>query len=176
MTLTKPAYVYLRKGYVRTENGALITLANSVIASNKWSLTIAYRSWDDLSAGTYKLIDLPVGSLSLKVLSNGNADLKYVNAAGSHMMGVELDSRDWIAIMIAFNTRTLTAVIESCDRLLNNTANKQISVEMADSTAPRNSIVLHGDSHNSSWKNLTFYNAFHDMVQMDECIDMCVVG
>ena len=45
-----------------------------------------------------------------------------------------------------------------------------------DKVNPVNYIILHGDSHNSSWKNLSFYKAFVDVVQLDECIDMCLVG
>ena len=69
----------MRKGYLRIENGALVTLTDPLLASKEWTLTIAYRSWDNLAVGDVKeLIDLPVGSLKLIVLTSG-ADLQYVN-------------------------------------------------------------------------------------------------
>ena len=89
-------------------------------------------------------------------------------------MSVQINYRDWIAIEVSFNQRTLSAVIEGCD--INSTQNIQKSIQMQVNVQPKNSIVLHGDSHNSSWKNLSFYNEFHDAVQLDECIDICVEG
>ena len=37
--------MFLREGYLRTENGATVTLTDPILASNKLTVTIAYRSW-----------------------------------------------------------------------------------------------------------------------------------
>ena len=78
-------------------------------------------------------------------------------------MGVDLNYRDWVSIEVSYNTRTLSAVVEGCDINSNENIQKSVEIEVKDIN-PLDKIVLHGDSHNSSFKNLSFYNKFVDVV------------
>ena len=47
----------------------------------------------------------------------GLGDLWYRNSRGNHRFGVNWVYKEWNAIEVSYNTRTLTAVVEACDNV-----------------------------------------------------------
>ena len=83
--------------------------------------------------------------------------------------------REWNSIEVSYNSRTLTAVVEACDNI-NKNKNVRISVALSRRYSARNSLYLMSSGYSFSFKDLSFYDVFHDAAELDECVDLCYTG
>lgn len=114
-----------------------------------------------------------MGALYLDVIDDETATLRYQDDKGDISTNSEVTYKDFFAIMVSYNGRTLVWKVEGCDTV--STADELISVEI-ESSVMADSIKLSCGSLNCSYKNLTFYNKFFDAVSLDECMYFCYTG
>ena len=167
---TKPSVI--RRPYGTTIIRDCLTIVNSDFSGTddkKWGAGITWRLGIGMGAGSYHLMDLPTGSISVVVSASMEGTLKY-KVNGTYTLSEKVANvLEWSYVQISSNTRKITGVVST-----KTSSGTPFSVNWVNTATPVGEITLCAKEGvaqvNIEYTHLEFYKGFMTKNETQECL------